>query len=62
MMGYYEILDLEYEGGKSVAAGMSDDIKVKLGRIRDYDGAELNGAFATGLTMTTAAMVAMLLS
>ena len=47
MMGYFELYDLEYEGKKRNGAGMGDDIKVKLGRIRDY---ELEGAISNALT------------
>ena len=37
MMGYFETYDLEYEGKRRYNAGQGDDIKVLMGRIRDYE-------------------------
>ena len=57
MMGYFEVQDLEYGGKKRLAAGMSDDYKVRLGRVRDYDlsfaSSGLSMVSAFGATMAT---------
>ena len=46
-------------GKKRIGGGMGDDIKVKLGRIRDY---ELGGATSMAtLTATAAAMATLLI-
>ena len=41
MLGFFEVYDLEYGLERRLGAGMSDDIKLKMGRVRDY---ELSGA------------------
>ena len=60
MMGYFEIQDLEYRGEKRLAAGMSDDIKVKLGRVRDYEESHAWNSFVT-ITASATAMATFML-
>ena len=54
MLGYYEINDLTaIKGRERIGAGLSDDVRAKLGRIRDY---ELSGSsLSFGTSMITAA-------
>ena len=60
MMGYFEIQDLEYRGEKRLAAGMSDDIKVMLGRVRNYELSQSITSFAQ-ITASAAAIATLLL-
>ena len=40
LMGYFEVQDAEYSGKRRLGVGMGDDIKVKVGRIKDYEDDE----------------------
>ena len=58
MMGYFEVQDSEYDGKRQLGAGMGDDIKVKVGRIKDYEE-EMSGAVANSLA-TVATVVGLM--
>lgn len=52
-MGYFDTYNLESQGKWRHTFGMSDDIKVKLGRIRDY---ELSGSEYLTNTLTASSL------
>ena len=59
LLGYYDVIVFDYGRDKLWAAGLSDDIKVRLGRIRDYE--TLSHAIGLATLSTISAAVASLL-
>ena len=58
MLGYYEIETMQ--GNVVVSQGLGDDLKVKLGRIRDYELSG-HGSLALGVSSLTLLATALLL-